>query len=62
MKSSPALKSSNEVRVASKALLRPSSSPGSAPIVNQLSYSKDGNAENNSGLTPPPKSDPKASL
>ena len=58
----PLLKSSSEVRAASKALLSPSSSPGCAPIVNQLSNSRFGNDAKNNGFIFPPKSDPTASL
>ena len=54
-KSPPELKSSNDDKAASKALFKPSSSPGSAPIVNQLSNSRSGKAAKKGGFTPPPQ-------
>ena len=62
IKSPPLLKSSKEVKAASNALFKPSSSPGSAPIVNQLSYSSSGNIGKNIGLIGPPKSPPNTLL
>ena len=62
MKSPPLLNSSIEFISASNALFNPSSSPGAAPIVNQLSYSKSGKTAKNIGLIDPPKSAPTGSL
>ncbi|MAB74028.1 MAG: hypothetical protein CMC99_03640 [Flavobacteriales bacterium] len=60
-KSPPLFQSAKDVKAGSKALFKPSASPGWAPMVHHVSYSNEGKEAKNKGLMEPPKSLPSAS-